>query len=309
MSLMSVLSIVRTARERLPHMNAITRQALSDFPALLEAHCAAIPDEFKHWAPPSWDGMPSETLTAIQQICHVRDIEVLGYHVRFSRTIDEDHPLLESLDTDALARDRSYERQSAEQVLSEFREARSRTMALIDSFSPDQLRRTAVAAEPGPRSLQPRSAASGGLAMACRQDRGRSCTGVGLTFRCEGAAGRAGRPSAPTLVVLGFGVGLSVHSLPAGNSNGEIAEPMRRVDGSRRFFLSGWRATRLGRRGASDGLHCSIEVGHASTLGVAAARGWAGLTRRTTPGHAHGQTAHVDGWGRGDMTTVSQEST
>ncbi len=34
-------------------MNAITLSRLADFPQQLEAHYAAIPAEFKNWAPPS----------------------------------------------------------------------------------------------------------------------------------------------------------------------------------------------------------------------------------------------------------------
>ena len=45
-------------------------------PQQLEAHYAAFPAAFKHWAPESWEGVPSEALTAIEQICHVRDIEI-----------------------------------------------------------------------------------------------------------------------------------------------------------------------------------------------------------------------------------------
>lgn len=39
-------------------MKPITIRALEDFPAQLEAHYAAIPNEFKHWAPVSWEGVP-----------------------------------------------------------------------------------------------------------------------------------------------------------------------------------------------------------------------------------------------------------
>lgn len=135
-------------------MKSITIQALEDFPSQLEAHYAAIPAEFKHWSPPSWDGIPSERLTAIEQVCHVRDIEVLGYHVRFHRTLNELNPTLESLDTDALARERAYASQDAERTLAEFREARSQTIALIACLSPEQLRRTAVFEGYGRLSLQ-----------------------------------------------------------------------------------------------------------------------------------------------------------
>ena len=41
-------------------MNSTTLDALAAFPGQLEAHYASIPAEFTHWAPPSWEGVPSE---------------------------------------------------------------------------------------------------------------------------------------------------------------------------------------------------------------------------------------------------------
>ena len=70
-------------------MDLITLEALQTFPKQLAAHYAAIPAGYKHWAPPSWEGIPSERFTAIEQICHVRDIELDGYQVRFARTLNE----------------------------------------------------------------------------------------------------------------------------------------------------------------------------------------------------------------------------
>ena len=40
-------------------MNEATFQALARFPQQLEAHYAAVPAGFEHWAPASWDGAPS----------------------------------------------------------------------------------------------------------------------------------------------------------------------------------------------------------------------------------------------------------
>ena len=69
-------------------MNAITLRALAGFPQQHEAHYAAIPDGFQHWAPDSWEGVPSEPFSAIEQICHLRDIEVDGYPEQFERAAE-----------------------------------------------------------------------------------------------------------------------------------------------------------------------------------------------------------------------------
>ena len=85
-----------------------TLDALAEFPRRLEAHFAAVPPELLRWAPPGWNGVPSERLTPIEQVWHLRDIEIDGYHVRFRRTLQELHPALPDLDGEALARERRY---------------------------------------------------------------------------------------------------------------------------------------------------------------------------------------------------------
>lgn len=125
------------------HMDSITLATLAAFPEQLEAHYGAIPHSHKHWKPNSWEGIPSEHLTAIEQLCHVRDIEIEGYQLRFQRTLKEENPLLGSLDTDALARDREYHKQDAARVLAEFREARARTVEMFKGLNPEQLSRKA----------------------------------------------------------------------------------------------------------------------------------------------------------------------
>lgn len=135
-------------------MHAITLRALAEFPDQLEAHYAAFAPEFTRWAPPSWDGVPSEALTAIEQLCHVRDIEIDGYQVRIRRTLAETHPTLASIDTDALVRERAYAQAEPAQVLAAFRAARARTLAMISHLSEAQWARTAVFEGYGPLTLR-----------------------------------------------------------------------------------------------------------------------------------------------------------
>jgi len=125
-------------------ISPVTLDALRAFPDLLEAHFAQFPPGRRHWAPASWDGVPSEPLTAIEQICHVRDIEVEGYQRRIERTLAEDNPFLPSIDTEALARKRRYGLSDADAALANFRTARRRTISLIERLTPAQLERPAV---------------------------------------------------------------------------------------------------------------------------------------------------------------------
>lgn len=135
-------------------MDQITLSALAAFPQQLEALYAVFPAAFTHWAPPSWDGIPSERFTAIEQVCHIRDIEIDGYHVRFDRTLRETNPTLVSIDSESLARERSYSTSDALAALATFRAARAKTMDLISCLSPVQLGRTAVFEGYGALSLR-----------------------------------------------------------------------------------------------------------------------------------------------------------
>jgi hypothetical protein len=135
-------------------MNAITLNALAAFPTQLEAHYGAIPQGFENWMPPSWEGIPSEQFTAIEQICHVRDIEIDGYHVRFRRTLSEVDPTLPSIESEALARERSYATANVVEAFAAFRQARAHTVELVAGLSTEQLARTAVFEGYGPLSLR-----------------------------------------------------------------------------------------------------------------------------------------------------------
>jgi hypothetical protein len=135
-------------------MHPITLATLEAFPRALEQHYCAFPAQYVHWAPASWDGVPSEPFTAIEQICHVRDIEIEGYQVRIRRTLDEDAPFLPSIDSERLARERSYGSAAAAGVFAQLRDARARTVATLRALDAAQLERPAVFEGYGPTSLR-----------------------------------------------------------------------------------------------------------------------------------------------------------
>jgi len=119
-------------------MDTATLDALASFPDRLETHYGAVPDGFGMWGPASWVGSPSEDFTALEQICHVRDIEIDGYHVRFVRTLKEDRPFLPGVDGNVLRRERAYADAFAPDVLKAFRRAREETLELLATVSTTQ---------------------------------------------------------------------------------------------------------------------------------------------------------------------------
>lgn len=125
-------------------MDAATLDALRTFPDRLCAFYAVVPAGHASWTPRSWQGVPSESFTPIEQICHVRDIEVDGYQVRLRRALAETEPALADIDGYRLACERDYAQADAERALAAFREARTATLALISALTDDQWRRTAT---------------------------------------------------------------------------------------------------------------------------------------------------------------------
>jgi len=104
---------------------------LAKMPRELEEAVQPLPSDALAWRPESWQDAPGERFSAIGHICHVRDIELDGYHVRFTRLLREDMPDLVSIDGYALERDRSYDQQEPGSALRAFRAARERTIKLL----------------------------------------------------------------------------------------------------------------------------------------------------------------------------------
>ena len=125
-------------------MNQTTLAALSAFPQQLKAFFDIIPAVSRNWKPDSWEGIPSEPFSAIEQICHVRDIEVDGYHERFRRALQEVNPTLENVDGETLAEERAYAAAEPAEVFAAFRIARAKTLETISRLTAEQFDRTAV---------------------------------------------------------------------------------------------------------------------------------------------------------------------
>ena len=83
----------------------------------------------------------SEEFSAIETVCHLRDIEVEGYATRINRIINEDNPFLTDIDGGRLAIESDYNSQSLEQALQAFASARADNVRRLRSVRPEQLNR------------------------------------------------------------------------------------------------------------------------------------------------------------------------
>jgi hypothetical protein len=65
---------------------------LEGMPDELERAIRFVPADRLGWMPESWGGSPGETFSALGHVCHLRDIERDGYHVRVQRMLEETNP-------------------------------------------------------------------------------------------------------------------------------------------------------------------------------------------------------------------------
>jgi hypothetical protein len=128
-------------------------ESLRGMPDEIERVFAQVPRDAWTWSPESWEGIPGEAFSAIGQACHLRDIEVDGYHVRIQRMLTETHPDLVSIDGYALVVERHYDDADPHAALAAFREARVQTLTMLERVSAADLRRTATFAEYGSITL------------------------------------------------------------------------------------------------------------------------------------------------------------
>jgi hypothetical protein len=80
--------------------------------------------------------------SAVEQVCHLRDIEHEGYTVRVRRALEEDNPQLDGIDGSQLALERDYQAQDAMSALAAFDAARQASMQLLKNASALELART-----------------------------------------------------------------------------------------------------------------------------------------------------------------------
>ena len=128
--------------------------SLRSMPDQVEALLGLMPEGGLDWTPESWDAVPGEMFSARGQLCHLRDIEAEGYHLRIRRMLDETEPDLESLDSYELAEVRRYGSADAGEALAAFRAAREATLEMLARATDGQLDREGTFAEYGRLTLR-----------------------------------------------------------------------------------------------------------------------------------------------------------
>ena len=79
----------------------------------------------------------------VENLLHLRDIEIEGYSKRLRRILAEDTPALPDIDGTRLAIERHYNEQPVAPALAEFSAARRENVALLRAVTPADLARKA----------------------------------------------------------------------------------------------------------------------------------------------------------------------
>ena len=135
-------------------LSTSTLSSLNEMPDRLEAVFSLVPTALHNWKPASWEGIPGERFSPLGQVCHVRDIEVAGYHVRIARMLAEENPALVSLDSYDLADSGNYGAAEPREALLAFRTARAATVKQLQGLTDAQLGRRGTFGEYGALTLR-----------------------------------------------------------------------------------------------------------------------------------------------------------
>ena len=88
----------------------------------------------------SFKNSPDE-FSAIENVCHLRDIEIDGYTERILRILRENNPTLPDIDGSRLAIEREYQSQNLSEALQAFADARTRNTKTLRGLIAEQFDR------------------------------------------------------------------------------------------------------------------------------------------------------------------------
>lgn len=85
-----------------------------------------------------------DEFSALENLCHLRDLELQGYTPRIARMLDEKDPVLADFDGARVAAEGNYNSQQADVALKMFQTARRGNSEKLRSLTEEQLAREAI---------------------------------------------------------------------------------------------------------------------------------------------------------------------
>ena len=95
-----------------------------------------------------------DEFSALENICHLRDIEVEAYTPRIARILAETNPLLPDVDGGRLAAEREYNQEDPSEALDSFRLARQNNVQHLRALGGEQIDRVGTLEGVGVISIQ-----------------------------------------------------------------------------------------------------------------------------------------------------------
>ncbi len=129
------------------HASQRAIQQLAKTPIELRALLQSIPPERAQLKP------SLKEFSILENVCHLRDLELEGYIIRVERILEQDNPVLADFNGAKLAAERDYNNQELQSALSAFTNARAKTVALLRAASPEVMTRTGMLEGVGEISL------------------------------------------------------------------------------------------------------------------------------------------------------------
>ena len=83
----------------------------------------------------------TEEFSALENICHLRDLELRGYTPRIRRMLEETNPVLTDFDGARVAAESNYQNEQPQVALQTFQTARKANVERLRSLSEEQLKR------------------------------------------------------------------------------------------------------------------------------------------------------------------------
>lgn len=108
---------------------AAALSALTAMPDALQKRLAGLSEQQLRFKP------SAATFSVLENVCHLRDIEVEGYARRLQLLLTQDYPLLSDLNGAELAEERDYNRQKLRPALEGFVDARYGCLGVLANLT------------------------------------------------------------------------------------------------------------------------------------------------------------------------------
>lgn len=132
-------------------MSTAEAQSLTTFLAATPARVRQLVEDLSD-SDARWKATPQE-FSALENVCHLNDLEREGYALRIEKLIHEEQPFLPDFDGSKIAAERDYNNQELAAMLDAFAHARESNLRAVGNLSAEGLERSGTLETVGPITL------------------------------------------------------------------------------------------------------------------------------------------------------------